>query len=106
MVGIESLLHLIGEDLLRTRVAELPDIDGVEPEVALALRAPGDRLLALVVDVTLAVVPEADRVKVLEVVGLGRALQRLEEIVVDVYIIGELVEDRVGIGGELSRICL
>lgn len=37
MVGVEALLHLVGEHLLRAGVLKLPHVDGVEPEVVLAV---------------------------------------------------------------------
>jgi hypothetical protein len=91
VVRIEALLHLVGKDLLRARIAELPHIDGVEPEVVLAVRAKGNGL-DVVFDLALAVVPETDEVKVLELVGLGRALQRFEQLVVDLNVVGEVVD--------------
>lgn len=52
-----------------------------------------DGLLALVVDVALAVAPESDLVEVLELFGLGCTLQRLEQVVVDVDIIRKMIND-------------
>lgn len=80
-------------------------MEGVEPEVELAGRAIGDDFLAVAL-VTLAVRPQTDLVEVLELLGGGSALQSLEEVVVDVDVLGEVVEDIVWVGGEAACICL
>jgi hypothetical protein len=96
-------LHLVSRNLLQIRIAELPYGKGIEPELGAGLGAERNRLDArLVIFVTLAVRPKTDLVKVLELAGFGIGLQRLEKVVVDV----DIVEDRLGIGGEGAGIGL
>lgn len=88
VVGIEAILHLVWEYILSSRVLEVPDFDGVEPEVGLAVRA-GDGilfLLAIVIGLTLAVIPQADRVEVLQLLGGSRGLEGLQQFVVEICV--------------------
>ncbi len=87
MIGIERLLHIAFEEFRAGSVVEIPNIDGVEPEVRLAGGAESDCLLAILVLVALAVVPQTDCVEVLQVGVLGRALERLQQVVVDVDVV-------------------
>jgi hypothetical protein len=87
VVGIESLLHIVREELLASLIAELPDVDGVEPEVGFAGRAECDCLLALVVLVALAIVPETNSIEVLQLSALCGVLERLQKVVVEVDIL-------------------
>jgi hypothetical protein len=77
VVRIQTLVELIAEEVLGGGVAQVPLLDGVEPEVVLAVGAEGDGLLALVVDVAGAVVPQTNEVEVLEVLGTDGSLQGL-----------------------------
>lgn len=105
LVSIETLLEILAEHLLGAGVLELPDMEGVEPEVELAGGAVSDDLFAVLL-VTLAVRPETDLVEVLELLGGCGALQSLEEVVVDVDVLGEIIEDVVGVSSEAACICL
>lgn len=73
-VRVQAIFQLFRKDLLRgfVEIIELPDLEGVEIEVCLARRAVLDLLLALVIDIALAVVPQPDLVEVLQVL-VGRA---------------------------------
>lgn len=82
MVNIDAVLQLVGEKLLGGGILDLPDIERVEPEVGLALRAEGNVLLAMLINITLAVVPETDGVEILHILGLGDALESLEELII------------------------
>jgi hypothetical protein len=107
LVRVESLLHVISRNLLRRRVLELPHGKGIEPKVRLGLGAPGDCLDArLVVLVALTVRPETDLVEIFEVFGGGGALEGLEEVAVELDVIGEVVGDVVWIFFEFARIRL
>jgi hypothetical protein len=107
LVRVESLLHVVARNLLCRRVLELPHGEGVEPEVGFGFGAPGNCLDArLVVFVALAVRPETDLVEVLEVLGRGGALERVEEVVVDLDVIGEVVFDVFGVFFEFTCVCL
>lgn len=91
LVRIQPILELLVPDgLLQRRVLEVPDAEGIEPEVCLAGGAVCDCFDArLFVLVAFAVGPEADLIKVFEVTGRGFLLEGLEELVVDV----DFVED-------------
>ena len=81
MVNFDAVLKLVGEELLGDGILNLPDIKRIEPEVGLALRAEGNLLLT-VLNIALAVVPKTDGVEILQLIGLGDALESLEELVV------------------------
>jgi len=87
VVGIESLLHIVGEDLLASLIVKLPDFDRVEPEVGFAGGAECDCFLVVLVHVALAVVPETDCVEVLQLSALGGALESAQKVVIDVNIV-------------------
>lgn len=75
LVCVEALLEIRSKNLLRTGVLELPDAEGIEPEVGLCARTVGDGLdTGLVILVTLAVRPKTDLVEVLQLLGRGCAL--------------------------------
>lgn len=83
----------------------MPDLDGVEPVGGFAGGAVGDCFLALGVDVSRAVVPEADLVEVLEGGGGLDALEGGDEAVVGVRVrdVGDVGE---GLGVEAFGVCL
>lgn len=87
VVGIESLLHIVREDLLTGRFVELPDVDRVEPEVGFAGGAVCDCFLVVLVLVALAVVPETDCVEVFQLSTLGGVLKSVQKVVVDIDVV-------------------
>jgi hypothetical protein len=87
VVGIESFLHIVREELIASLTAELPDLDRVEPEVGFAGRAECDCLLALIVLVALAVVPETNSIEVLQLSALCGVLERFQKVVVNVDVV-------------------
>lgn len=93
VVRVDAVLHLLGVNLLSCDIVEAPVLGRVEPKVGLAGRAVCDGLLALVVDIALAVVPQTDLVEVLEILLRGGALESLEQLVVEFGIrhIGKLL---------------
>lgn len=92
MVRVDAVLEILGERSLDARVLELPDLEGVEPEVVLAVGAVPVLLLA-VLEVGLAVVPESDLVDVAHVAGGGGALDCLDEIIVGRHAFGQVVDN-------------
>lgn len=93
-------MQVLAKHLLRRRILEFPHAEGIEPELGRRLGAEGNRLLAVLVLVALAVRPQTDLVEVLELLGGGGALEGLEELGVGLDVVWEVVEDVVRIGVE------
>lgn len=93
-------MQVLAKHLLRRGVLELPHAEGIEPELGARLGAEGNRLLAVLVLVALAVRPETDLVEILELLGRGGALEGLEELRVGLDVVREFIEDVVRVGVE------
>ena len=105
LVCVETLLEILTERLLRAGVLELPHGKRVEPEAGFGRRAESNGLLA--VDLfALAVAPQTNLVEVLELLGRGRALESLEQIIVELDVVGKVVDDALGIRSEAACVCL
>jgi hypothetical protein len=107
LVCVQALLQVLADRLLQARVLELPHAEWVEPEARRALGAEVNRLFTRAcIFGAGAVRPQADLVEGLEIARLGAALQRVEQVVVDVDRVGDVVEERVGVGLEGGCVCL
>lgn len=87
LVDVQGLLHTIRHHIFNARILQAPDLHRVEPELGLWFGTEG-RLEVVVLDISVAIAPEADGVEILEVgcflgffEGLGQLLVRRADAV-------------------------
>lgn len=83
LVDLEPVLQLVRDQVLGAGLVESPDLDGVEPERRLAAGAVGNPVTASRVVITRAVVPDANSVRVAQVV-VRTGSEGGEQVIVDV----------------------
>jgi len=106
VVGVQPVLELRAEILVRDAVVQVPDVDGVEPVLLLRRAAVGHvveaRARGVLGEAAGAVVPEADVVEVVDAEGFGGVVGGLGNEGVGEGVFGEGVEEgavEVDVGG-------
>lgn len=64
LVHVQRILEVVGNGVLQAQGLEIPDFDGVEPELGFWGRAVGDAVVVVVGDVALAVAEKTDIVEI------------------------------------------
>ncbi len=97
VVGVQPVLELRAEILVRDAIVQVPDFDGVEPVLLLRRAAVGHvveaRARGVLGEAAGAVVPEADVVEVVDAEGFGGVVGRLLDEGVGEGVFGEGVEE-------------
>jgi len=97
VVGVQPVLELRAEILVRDAVVQVPDVDGVEPVLLLRRAAVGHvveaRARGVLGEAAGAVVPEADVVEVVDAKGFGGVVGRLLDEGVGEGVLGDGVEE-------------
>lgn len=99
-IGIHVLVQVTGEEILELRfigasnVGQLPDFDGVEPEIGLGLRTERRVKVFAVLpgDIAITVAQQSDRVEVLDIQLVLGFFQHLGEVLVFVICADSLEE--------------